>query len=514
GVDAAGLSFANGAFSLCPLNGALIAADATQNMSGGFSIRGLALNGRMSGPEGQPARLNANNVAGRFRGRTVDFTLAIEAESPRLTIEMAEQRALAVTLRRLTAGSWTAVPEDGKPVIRVNAGEALLTANRPDGEDDRPLFNPLRIVEASALVQDGEISALGAIVLDDRGRQLAHFNARHRIEDGAGIATVNAERIEFGPGLQPFEITEQARGLVENVRGPMSASADITWTRTDLLGTGIVRLDGISLSTATIPILNDVRGEVHFDDLWTLTTPPGQHVTIGELNPGVAVQNGRVNFQLLTDERVSIESAEFDFASGTLAMRPTTITLGADETRFELTLRDVEAAALLSTLNVRDITASGQLEGSFPLLLTRRSAFVEHGVIRAQGDGGVLSYTGEAGQSATGISRIAFDALRSFEYDQLSLTIDGDLNGDVVSSIDFSGHNSGRPVDLGPITPIPGIGRVTVRGVPFDFNVRITAPFSRLAQTAATITDPGALIRQGQAPQAQEPVDPDAPTPR
>ena len=175
--------------------------------------------------------------------------------------------------------------------------------------------------------------------------------------------------------------------------------------RRTLLGAGIVRLDGVSLSTATIPIVNDVRGEIRFDDLWTLTTPPGQRVTVGELNPGISVTNGRVAFQLISEQRVAIESAEFDFASGTLAMQPTTISLGADETRFELTLRDVDAAALLQTLSVPDMTATGKLEGSFPLLLTRRSAFVEHGIIRAQGEGGVLSYTGQAGDDATGVSR-------------------------------------------------------------------------------------------------------------
>ncbi|MBX3429810.1 MAG: YdbH domain-containing protein [Hyphomonadaceae bacterium] len=546
GIDAAGLSFANGALSLCPLGGALIAADAARNLSGGFSVRDLALNGRMSGPEGQPAHLSASNVAGRFRGRAGDFTLAIEAHSPRLTIEMAEQRALAVRLERLTAdariadgwtvtgsfnagtlddpalpgsisaieGAWSAQPEDGKPVIQVRAGEALLTANRPATDDDRPLFNPLRIADASATLQNGEITASGAIVLDAGHRQLARFNARHDVSEGVGMASVSAERIEFGPDLQPYEITEQARGLVEGVRGPIAASADITWTRNNLLGTGLVRLDGLSLSTATIPILNDVRGEVRFDNLWELTTPPGQHITIGELNPGVAVSNGRVSFQLLRDAQVVIERADFDFASGTLSMLPTTISLGADETHFELGLKDVDAGDLLRALGVPDLTATGKLEGEFPLLLTRRSAFVDHGVIRAQGEGGVISYTGQAGANATGVSRMAFDALRSFQYDTLSLTLDGDLNGDVVSSIEFSGHNSGRPVDLGAITPVPGVGHVTVRGVPFDFNVHVTAPFRRLAQTAATITDPSVLINQSRRDETEEPVDLDASPPR
>jgi hypothetical protein len=88
------------------------------------------------------------------------------------------------------------------------------------------------------------------------------------------------------------------------------------------------------------------------------------------------------------------------------------------------------------------------------------------------------------------------------------------LNGDVISSIEFSGRNFGRSVDLGPIAPLPGIGRVMVRGVPFEFNVRVTAPFRRLAQTAATITDPGALLEQSRRDEAREPVDPDTPPPR
>jgi hypothetical protein len=199
-------------------------------------------------------------------------------------------------------------------------------------------------------------------------------------------------------------------------------------------------------------------------------------------------------------------------------MAPTTITLGADETRFELRLRDVDAAALLATLNIPDLAATGRVEGEFPLLLTRRTAFIENGELRAQPGGGIISYTGNAGQSATGPARIAFDALRSFNYDDLTLTLNGDLNGEVISSIVFSGENSGRPVDLGPIAPIPGVGRVTVRGVPFDFNVRVTAPFRRLAQTAASITNPGSLINQArdqdQDAAPPEPVDQPPPSPR
>lgn len=545
GLDAAGLSFTNGDLSLCALDGALIAADENGALSGGFTMRSLALNGRMAGEAAQPARVSAGNVMGRFSGRTGDMTLALTANSPRLAIEMAEDRTLALVMTSLTAnahiadswrvdgrfaegvltdpalpgtlttiaGGWSAAPENDKPVIRVAAGEALLTANRPATEEDRPLFNPLRIANMNAVLAEGEINANGAIVLDSSGQQLASFTAHHDIGEGAGVARVNAERISFGPSLQPYDITEQARGMVEGVTGDAIVAAEINWTDAAITGAGRARLDNVSLATSTIPVVNNVSGEIYFDDLFTLITPPGQFLQVGLLNPGVAVRNGRVRFQLLPEQQVAIEQADFDFAAGTLALTPTRITLGADETRFELTLKDVDATELVSTLNVPDLQATGRIEGSFPLRLTRVSAFVEGGVLRAAPGGGTISYTGNAGDAATGPSKLAFDALRSFRYDDLGLTLDGDLNGDVISSITFSGRNTGEPVDLGEVAPIPGLGRVTVRGVPFDFNVTVTAPFRRLAQTAATITNPGSLINQAQ-PQEPEPtqeVDPSPP---
>jgi hypothetical protein len=552
-LDAAGLSFSNGAFELCALDGALIAADARGGLSGGFAVQRLSLTGRMAGPEAQPARLSAANLVGRFRGNSRDLTLALQAERPRLSIEMDETRTLDLVLARVTgdatvadtwrvagefsegalsdpalpgtvtaiAGSWEAAPEDnGAPIIRVQAGEALLTANRPATEAERLLFNPLRLTGVGAVVRGGAVVAEGNIVLDAGDRELAAFTARHDISEGQGGARVSAERVSFGPNLQPYDISERTRGMVDYVRGDVALIAAVEWSRDTLTSSGRLQLDGLSLATSTIPIVEDVRGELFFDDLFLLTTPPGQNVTIGLVNPGVVVRNGRARFQLLRDQQVAIEAAEFDFASGTLAMAPTTITLGSEETRFELTLRDVDAAQLIATLGVPDLAATGRVEGSFPLLLTRRTAFIQNGVVRAQDGGGTIAYTGNAGQGATGPARIAFDALRSFRYDDLTLTLDGDLNGEVISAIAFSGENTGEDVEVGDIAPIPGVGDITMRGVPFAFNVTISAPFRALAQTAASITDPVSLLnRQGSsedqesAPQGPDRVDPPPATP-
>lgn len=543
GLEVAGLAFSDGAFAVCAQGGALIASDANERLSGGFVIRELGLAGRMAGPDGAPVRLGAGNVAGRFGGRQGDMVLAMEAAAPRLRIDMAAERTLVLQGASVTAnasiaeswgiegaftegtfedpampgtlaaiaGRWRAAPEGGAPVIRVLAAEALMTATRPATDAERPLFNPLRLTDFEAVLRDGDINARGDILLEAGRRRLASFTAAHDVSEGAGQANVAATALEFGNTLQPYDITERMRGLVDNVSGDVDVTANVSWTRTDLLATGSVRFNGISLATATIPVVAGLRGEVWFDDLFMLTTPPGQYVTLARVNPGVAVENGRVRFQLLSEQRVAIESAAFDFAAGTLEMTPTVVTLGAEETELVLTLRDVDASTLLANLNVPDLAATGTVEGAFPLRLTRTAAYVEGGVLRAQPGGGLISYTGDAGDAATGPARIAFDALRSFQYSDLSITLDGDLSGEVVSAINFEGVNSARPVDLGPIAPTPVLGNVSVRGVPFKFNVNVTAPFRRLAQTAASIYDPTELLNRAESEEGEIVADPDDP---
>lgn len=538
GLDAAGLSFQSGRFALCATNGALAAADARGNLSGGFHIRALALNGHMAGPQGQPARLRAAVISGRFHGASDQAQLTVTASAPSLAIDVAPQRVLSLHGAELTAnarlarewrvdgqfregalsdpslpgtvtaiaGHWSAAPDGDQSVIRVDAGEALLTANRPANDDERPLFHPLRLNNFAAELRGGDIDAQGVLVLAEGARQVAHFTAHHDIDTGAGGAIVTSDAIVFDRALQPYQLSEYARGFVDNVRGPIALTANIDWTRDALTSHGTVRLDGVSLSTATIPVIQGVRGEIAFDDLFKLTTPPAQEVSVETLNPGLAVHNGRVRFQLLEGERVNIERADFDFAAGTLSMTPTTIPFGAEETRFELALRNVDASALLSTLNIPDLAATGKIDGTFPLVLTRRTALIHNGELHAQQGGGTISYVGHAGDNATGPARIAFDALKSFRYDDLHIALNGDLSDELVSSIEFTGHNSGRAVDLGDIVPIPGIGRVTVRGVPFAFHVTLTAPFRSLAETAASISDPTAILHHARD-QHQPPVD-------
>ncbi|MGE3141920.1 MAG: YdbH domain-containing protein [Hyphomonadaceae bacterium] len=540
-----GVELVNGAAAVCPAGGAFFFADANGAISGGFTLDRVDLVGHMAGEPAQRTRVQAGRIVGRFSGNGAQMILDVQADAPRMTVLMEETREIAITGGALTArtissnGTWRA---DGQfrggvftdPALPANVTEiAARWAAEPQGEDARihvldgaarltdkappdapegrlAAFNPIRLANVRADLSEGRLIAEGEIALEAGNRSLGVFDARHDLESAVGDAHVAVRALTFSPTLQADDLTLLARGLIENARGPIDADFNVDWSPETISARGRLALNNVSAASSTLPIIENVSGEIVFDDLFTLRTPPGQRIHVGALNPGIAVREGDIQFQLLGDGRLALEGARWPFAGGALSVQPTTLTLNSEETRFSLVLRDVDVQQLLQQLNVPDLTATGRVEGEFPLLLTPTTAFIENGELRAAQGGGTIAYTGSAGDNAQGAARIAFGALSSFRFDSLTLHLSGDLGGEVVSDIVFSGRNQAA-VDLSDMTPgggvVPTLGGANI---PFRFNVRVRAPFRRLAETAAGISDVSTIIDRVQTPQTPPEADNEA----
>jgi translocation and assembly module TamB len=304
---------------------------------------------------------------------------------------------------------------------------------------------------------------------------------------------------------------------VDSVQGPVALNLRATWNNDSFRTGGHVTLSDVNLNAAALGPVAGMSGDIEFDDLALLTTTPGQTLKIKRLNPGVIVENGVITFQMLASDRVQMESASWPFAGGVLSVDPQIVQIGNDEFRMTLSLNDVDVARLLKQLDMKDLTATGTVEGSFPLIFNRDGGAIEGvGVLRAAPGGGTISYTGSAGGGLVGAPQIAFEALRSFAYDDLILELSGKLDGELMGAIRFTGTNQ-APVGIptGPVVaPIPGFGRVEATGLPFRFTVSVRAPFRRLMQTSEGIQDARPLvddaIRNGTIPDGT--VDP-APQP-
>jgi translocation and assembly module TamB len=126
---------------------------------------------------------------------------------------------------------------------------------------------------------------------------------------------------------------------------------------------------------------------------------------------------------------------------------------------------------------------------------------IEHGRLISRPGGGTLAYVGQVSQANLGsAAKLAFDALKSMKYTALTIGLDGDLDGEIVSDVAFAGVNQ-SPVELGGGSKLlPGM-----TNVPFRFNIKVKAPFRGLLNTAKSFGDVGDTVR-GALPPVQPPA--------
>jgi hypothetical protein len=517
-LEAVGLAFADAALPLCPITGnAFAAGDAAGVLSGGFAINRLALSGAMVDAP-RPARLTLAGVRGQLGGKTSAMTLATTVTAPALAIDWDQTRRIDIEGKTVTAdlqttakgwgvtgaltdvrvtdstaparleafsAAWRADPVKDDVVIRVERG-----AGRVFDPHTPTLISPLRLRDVAVTLANGVARGQGGIAIEKTGAAIGNFELTHTLATGEGRAVAHARDLIFSPTLQPYDLAEAFRGVIDNVVGPIDGDITAAWSGETFATGAKVTLKKLNLASAGLGTVEGLDGTINFDDFAQLTTPPGQVIHAGLINPGIPVRDGVIHFQMLPNLDVRIESAEWPFSGGTLSIAPATLSFTGEETRLTLALAHVDVATLTQEMNVKGLNATGEVQGRFPLIFTKLGGRIENGELTASKPG-VIRYDGGFDQTG-GAAKLAFGALRAFRYDSLGLKLNGDLGGDLVTQIAFSGVNR-EPVKTGG--PAGGVGLV---GLPFKFNVTVRAPFVSLARTAAGISDARSLLNQAE----------------
>lgn len=382
--------------------------------------------------------------------------------------------------------------------LRAASIEARVRDAMPDAR-----FQPLRVAAATAVLAGDRIEADGSGRLAASGERLFGFTLHHDLSSASGVAALDTGALAFSDRLQPYEITEALRGVIENVAGTVHGTGTVQWTADSLSSSGQVAVQGVSLATAALGPVTGINGTVAIDDLFALTTPPGQVLTVASMNPGVLVEDGRFRFRMLGPTAAHIEDARWPFAGGMLTLRP--VTISADEPRraFTLDVTGIDAGQFLQRFELSNVNATGTFDGTLPLLFDGSAGRIVGGKLEARPSGGLLQYVGDVGADSMGAAgKLAFDALKRLRYRSLSVTLDGDLDGELVTAIRFTGTNEA------PVEPAAGVPLRTA-GLPFKFNVTVRAPFRRLLGTAASFSDAREIIKSAapaETPPEGEPV--------
>lgn len=496
---AAGLRLSNMAIDLCSRSGAPLLAAGPGGVRGRIGIPRIALRGTSgASPFAFDAgRVDIDLAALRWTVTRPDIRLGADDGGTHFAAEAVTGRPAAGGMAGELRGG------DGKigavPLILSGiAGhwrwaEGLLSLDGSlvvtDAEADAR-FAPLVSGDAALRYQDGRIDATASLNERRSGTHVLDTVIRHELGSGTGFTDLKVPDLRFDDRFQPDQLTRLALGVVADVRGSVSGDGRIEWTAEGVTSRGSFSTTNADLAAAFGPVTG-LTATLAFDDLIGLRSAPGQIAELGEVNPGIPVVGGAIEYRLLGDNRVRIEGGRWPFAGGELVLHPATLDFNADQPRrLSFDIVGVDAAVFLQQFGFENINASGLFDGTLPVEFDGLGGRIVGGRIDARKGGGTLAYVGELSNRNLGtIANFAFGALRSLRYDDLTIVLNGDLDGEMVTDIRFGGVGQGEGATRNFLTN-------QIAKLPLVFNVKIQAPFRQLLTSAKGFYDPSILIEQ------------------
>ena len=495
------LAFANvtlerRALTLCPPRGSAIVEVSARGTRIAAGAPSLDLRGRLgetpialrSGPVGfaWPGTLSARQLdvalgpadtATRFRLNDLNAKLGSEISGK---FAGADVLLYAVPLDVLSAsGTWS------------YAGGKLTLADGAFRVEDREQvdrFAPLIARDATLALVDNVITAEALLREPKSDRAITRATMRHDLSTGRGHADLAVAGLTFDRNLQPDTLTPLALGVVANVAGTVTGDGRIDWTENGVTSSGKFSSEALDFAAAFGPV-KGASGTVVFTDLLGLTTAPGQVLAVKSVNPGIEVNDGSVRFRLVGGQVLAVEGGSWPFMGGTLTLRPLDFNIGATEARhFVLEIDGLQAPLFIQRMELANLSATGVFDGTMPLVFDENGGRIEGGLLIARAPGGNLSYVGDLTyKDLSTMANFAFDALKSLDYTQMRIAMDGDLTGEIVTRVRFDGVKQGTGAKRNFLTQ-------RFANLPIRFNINIKAPFYKLISTVKAMYDP-AYIR-------------------
>ena len=351
-----------------------------------------------------------------------------------------------------------------------------------------PLYQPLT-ADLDATLNGPDFYMTGPLKLSSNGITVADTLLRLDIATLTGMAAVNSRDLTFEPGgLQPWRLSDRLRGVFTDARGDLVASARLEIEGGKIGGTADVTVSEFGFQTTRLGRVQGVNGQVTFSDVIALTTEPGQVISVERLNPGVPLESGKITFQLVNGNQFNVESASFPFAGGTLALSPLNWSLAGEQQTVEVTANGIELSKLVEVLKLPDTRATGTVSGSFPINVEGTDIFVRDARLKADEEGGYISYQGTAADSAGAAdpnAKMAFEALQDFDFTVLELGLDGNVRDRMTISLILEGQ-SRKGIAYGN-------GNQVLNGQPFLFDITVNSALGELLRNAQYYTSQKSL---------------------
>lgn len=345
---------------------------------------------------------------------------------------------------------------------------------------DDPFYQTL-VSDMTATLENGQLAMAGPLRLQASDRTVADTRLNLDVAKLTGQAAIRSRPLAFRRGgLQPVMLSEKLRGMFTYADGDALAKADVDIVSGSMTATGEVTIEQFGFQTTRLGRVEGVNGTVWFSDLLALTTGRRQVVTVGSMNIGVPLTDGRIEFHLDKGKVVSVEKAGFPFAGGRLALAPLEWTLGVRDQRVKVMADAIELSQLVAVLKLPDVQATCTVSGTFPVDFVGSEVQVRDAKLAADAGGGRIAYTGDAVDSAGDSdpnAKLAFDALKDLQFSVLEIGLTGDLMNRTVASVHLLGRNT-QPLVFGKNLTMPS-------GQAFEFNLSLDSDLTELFKSGS-----------------------------
>jgi hypothetical protein len=488
----ANLTLDRRSLTLCPQRGTAILRSDREGLRFAAGAASLDLSGRLgqtpirisTGPTGfaLPGTLAASDVRIGLGRPSSEARFNLASLTARIGDDIAgsfsdtEMRLAAVPLDLLAAeGAWRYA--DG--ALTIADGRFRLVDRRADAR-----FEPLDGRDGQVTLRNNLITAKAVLAHPGSGREVTNVAIRHDLDTGRGTADLAVDGITFDEALQPEALTRLALGVVANVRGSVRGEGRIAWNDDGVISTGRFTTDNLDFAAAFGPV-RGASGTLVFTDLLNLVSAPDQRLKVASINPGIEVVDGELRYELRRGAQLAVLGGTWPFLGGTLTLEPTALNFGVKETRrYTLRIVGLDAAKFVARMDLANIYATGTFDGVMPLVFDQDGGRIEGGVLNSRPPGGNVSYVGALTyEDLSTIANFAFDALKSLDYKQMRIAIDGALTGELVTRVRFDQVRQGAGAKRNFITQ-------RFANLPIQFNVNVRAPFYQLITSFKAFNDP------------------------
>lgn len=296
------------------------------------------------------------------------------------------------------------------------------------------------------------------------------------LSTGRGEASIDIPAVRFRPsGTQPRAIIPDLADLgISGFDGRIGAVVDLAWAP-KLALTVEASVTNASFDTE-FGHASGASGRFHVVGPSPIRLPPGQTVSIASFDAIAPLENVAMRFSLGSGGSVAVDALTFTLVGADVSVAPFS-TGGLARNPARITITGLSLPRLLAQWPVKDLSATGTVDGTIPLRLDGDKIYVDNGQLTARGPG-VISYRGDLSDAGGDPNmELLAQAIGNFHYQSLSLGLNGGTGGNTAVQLSIRGSSpdvyDGYPIAL----------NVNLTGALYDI-IRTALETSRLGDRA------------------------------